>query len=141
MHWLTLEDDNKNSSYSIGKDENSQCPRQHIEVLIDSKYSTIEEKDRELHRGNTNQVENADRKDKLEKRCQWGTLVLSECLFTYFDKANRVLEQNYMSPGSIVYGYVSEHSCQLSSRYKIMAFNVPIIPTIKNPIRSACASH
>lgn len=66
MHRITLEDDHKNSSYSIGKDENPHSPGQNFEALAHSKYSTIEEKDRKLYCSNSYQVKNAARKTNLE---------------------------------------------------------------------------
>ena len=67
MHRITLEDDHKNPSYGIGKDENPHSPGQKVEALAHSKYSTREEEDRELYWSNSYQVKNAARKTNLEE--------------------------------------------------------------------------
>lgn len=77
MHRFALEDDDKNSSYSISKDENTQSPRHNFEALAHSEYSMVEEEDREFHSGNSNQVKDADCENKLEDESKT-TAVLKE---------------------------------------------------------------
>lgn len=106
MHRLTLENDNKNPSYSVGKDENSKSPRHSFEALAHSKYPTVEEKDRKFYCGNSNQIKNADCKNKLEDHSE-KMVVLKGYIVNYLDIDNWVLKKNYVSPGTIVYAYVS----------------------------------
>lgn len=70
MHRLTLKNDNEDPGYCVGKDENPQSPGKKVEALARPEYSAIEEKNRELYCSNSNQVDNADRENQLEKDCE-----------------------------------------------------------------------